>query len=688
MTTFRLTMTELRRLTSGRLPRLALVAITLVPLLYGAMYLYANWDPYNRLDSVPAAVVIDDAGGQRQDGSTLNAGDRVYDELAGSGSFDWHRTGERDAEQGVQQGRYTFALVVPKDFSAALLSPGEFEPRQAQLRLVTNDTNNYLISTIADKVAGEVRKAVAGDAGTEAADQLLLGFGTVHDKTVQAADGAGKLADGATQLRDGIGTAEQGTGQLSAGAHRLLDGQQQLVDGSGQLVDGTGRLSAGADQLHNGLQQLQQRTAPLPEQTAKLADGADKVADGNEKLAGTADELGEASQRFVDNLEQNKTRIENQLRSTGADEQTVQRVLDGLDQLNQPITDTNDQVQGQIGQLDALADGSRQVADGNRKLAESTPALTGAIGQLTDGSGTLSGGAAQLGSGAQRLHTGQQQALDGTGALTDGADRLDGGAQQLADGSGKLENGSHTLADELGKGAKDIPDLDDKTRTDTARTIGDPVAVDNQAQVKAATYGAGLAPFFMGLALWIGGFVLFLIMRPLSQRALAGGVAPWKIAFGGWLPAAIVGAAQAVLLYLVVVFGVGVQPAHPWLTVGFLLLTSFAFTAVVHALNAAFGARGKFIALVILVLQLVTAGGTFPWQTTPAPLHPLHNVLPLSYVVTGLRHLLYGGQDLAAAGTSAWVLVAYLAAGLLLSTAAAWRQRVWTPARLKPELSL
>ena len=39
MTTFRLARTELRRLTSGKLPRLALVAITLVPLLYGAMYL-------------------------------------------------------------------------------------------------------------------------------------------------------------------------------------------------------------------------------------------------------------------------------------------------------------------------------------------------------------------------------------------------------------------------------------------------------------------------------------------------------------------------------------------------------------------------------------------------------------------------------------------------------------------------
>ena len=179
-----------------------------------------------------------------------------------------------------------------------------------------------------------------------------------------------------------------------------------------------------------------------------------------------------------------------------------------------------------------------------------------------------------------------------------------------------------------------------------------------------------------------------MLVRPLSQRALAAGVAPWKIALGGWLPAAVVGFAQAVLLHLVVVLGVGVEPAHPWLTLGFLVLTSLAFTAVVHALNAAFGPRGKFIALVVLVLQLVTAGGTFPWQTIPAPLHPLHQVLPLSYVVTALRHLLYGEPGLEAAGTSALVLLAYLVAGLALSTIAAWRQRVWTPGKLKPELAL
>ncbi|MER7082586.1 YhgE/Pip domain-containing protein, partial [Saccharopolyspora kobensis] len=249
MTSLRLAATELRRLTSGKLPKLALLAVTLVPLLYGAMYIYANWDPYGKLDSVPAAVVIDDTGAEREDGTRLDAGQDVYQELIDSDTFNWSRTDEVSAQQGVASGEYTFALVVPRDFSTALISAGEFEPRQAKLRLITNDANNYLVGTIADKVASEVRKGVASSVGSEAAKQFLLGFATVHDKTLEAADGAGQIADGAGQLYDGLGKAEQGSAQLSAGAHQLLDGQRQLADGANKLADGTGELRGGLSQL-------------------------------------------------------------------------------------------------------------------------------------------------------------------------------------------------------------------------------------------------------------------------------------------------------------------------------------------------------------------------------------------------------------------------------------------------------
>ncbi len=196
-----------------------------------------------------------------------------------------------------------------------------------------------------------------------------------------------------------------------------------------------------------------------------------------------------------------------------------------------------------------------------------------------------------------------------------------------------------------------------------------------------------MAPFFLGLATWIGAFVLFLIMRPLSARALATGRSALRTAVAGWLPAALLGLAQVVLLFTVVTTVVGIHPARPVAALGFLALTSLAFVAIVHALNAFFGAVGKFLGLVILILQLISAGGTFPWQTLPDPLYPLHAVLPMGYVVDGLRHLLYGGS-LAGVGRDVAVLVAYLIGGLLVATLAARRQRVWTPARLRPELVL
>lgn len=687
MTTFRLARTELRRLTSGKLPKLALVAVTLVPLLYGAMYIYANWDPYGELDSVPAAVVIDDTGAARDDGSRLTAGSTVYHRLTDSGDFDWNRVSREQATSGVSEGRYTFALVIPKGFSEALLSPGEFDPEQARLRLITNDANNYLAGTIADQVVTQVRQGVAADAGSDAARQLLLGLSTVHDETVRAADGAGELANGAGELNEGLDSASNGAARLSRGTHELLTGQRRLADGSAQLAEGSGEVADGNGELHRGLSRLRDQTAELPEKSGRLADGAERVAEGNAALAEKATKLGSASQHMADGLDGAKSDIAEKLRGLGLSEQRIERIARSIDELDQPVDEANSEVQQRVNKVRELSDGAEQVATHARELANRTPELTDGIAKLDTASEKLADGSAEVHSGAAELREKQREATSGAEELATGADELASGTTRLANGSDELASGSRELADELDSGAADIPAPDEPTREATAETIGNPVTVDERAQTEAGTYGAGLAPYFMGLALWIGGFVLFLLMRPLSNRALAAGVAPWRTALGGWLPAAIVGTVQAVLLYLVVVLGVGVQPARPWASLAFLVLTSLAFTGVVHSLNAAFGPRGKFLALVFLVLQLVTAGGTFPWQTIPDVLHPLHRILPLSHVVDGLRHLLYGGATDNAV-QAALVLACYLVGGLLLSTAAATRQRIWTASRLRPELAL
>ena len=211
--------------------------------------------------------------------------------------------------------------------------------------------------------------------------------------------------------------------------------------------------------------------------------------------------------------------------------------------------------------------------------------------------------------------------------------------------------------------------------------------VAGTSQASAGTYGAGLAPFFMALAAWIGAYVLFLLVRPLSDRALSSSQAPLRVALGGWLTPALVGVAQMVVLLATIAIGLGIEPAHAALTLAFMALVSVTFVAIVQALNAWFGAVGQFLGLVLLVTQLVTAGGTFPWQTIPEPLHGLHRVLPMSYAVDGLRQLLYGGLG-SLVTRDALVLAAYLLGALALTAVAARRRRVWTPARIRPELVL
>jgi putative membrane protein len=617
---------ELRRVSSGVLPKLALLALALVPLLYASLYLYANKDPYSNLRHVPAALVVADKGTDQ-----LHAGRDVADELVRGGKFDWHQVSEADAEKGVRDGTYTFALTLPEDFSQALASPGDFTPRQGVIMLTTNDANNYLGSTIANQVVTEVRRSVSVKVGAEAADKLLLGFSTIRQKTVEAANGATRLAD-----------AQQGA----------LTGSQQLADGATSLANG-------ATTLSNGLDQLRTQTKDLPLKSQQLAGGAKQVSDGNETAARTGEDYAAKAQQLVNGLDQVNGDIATKLRAAGMAEADVQKVLTALGQARTPVDDANGKVQGAAGQLRTLANGAKQVSDGAAQLAASTPALTDAIGKLDDGAGTLASGAGQLRDGATKLRDGEQQLLDGTTKLRDG----------------------------LTAGVDQIPNPDDPTRESTAKTIGDPVNVRGVSQTAAGTYGAGLAPFFLGLATWIGAFVLFLLLRPLSRRALAAGQSAVRVAVGGWLPGALLGIAQVVVMYSVVTLIVDIRPSDPVGTLAFLLLTSLTFVAILHALNALLGAVGKFVGLVLLILQLVSAGGTFPWQTIPVPLYPLHYGLPMGYAVDGLRHLMYGGS-LGGVAHDALVLIAYLVGALALSTFAAYRQRVWTPSRLKPELVL
>lgn len=412
--------------------------------------------------------------------------------------------------------------------------------------------------------------------------------------------------------------------RLLTGLSDVRDSLADAVDGASQLADGAATASTGSTDLAAGTTQLATGAAQLADGAGRLAAGAHQVSDGNQQLAAAADRAGAAVQEAADALPRIRSGISSRLAERGFTQEEIDAVLATLDPLGERLVQGNSRVQEAVAQVDQLAAGAAT-------LASSADTLAG-------GAGTLSTGAA---------------------AANDGAVRLRDGLSTLASGTVQLRDGLET-------GVASIPASTPELRTAQADTISDPVSVSSDKVASAEDYGAGLAPFFAALAAWIGIYALFLVVKPVSRRAVTALHSPIRITLAGWLTPAMLGALQMVGLMCILALTLGFRFHNPVGTLGVMMFASATFAAIILALNVWLGSVGQFLGLVLMVLQLVTAGGTFPWQTLPEPLAALHHVLPLGFVVDAMRQLMYGG-NLVRACWDLGVLAIWLIGALLLA---------------------
>jgi putative membrane protein len=700
---------ELRRFLRGRLPVAALAVLVVIPLLYGALYLYAFWDPYGRLNHVPAALVMADKAATASDGTTVHAGQDLADELLRREVFDWTVTDEVEAQKGLESGKYHLLLRIPQDFSANLTTgpDPDADPQTAQLQVVNDDANNYLSGIFARTAFDEVRAAASASAASGYFNKMLIGFTDLKKQTQQAADGAAKLkggvndaASGADQLAGGLGAAHSGADQLAGGlgsaaqgADDLADGLNALTAGAADLAAGTRQAASGGRQLANAVDAAADRVEPVLRDNAELIQtAATQVAKGADTLAANVGKLDDAAADAVREAEQLQTYLAglpDDTPSIDAARAAAGRLVAAAGRVQSTIDDAD---------LDALAARLRTVAAEARKVAAAAPHLAddvaaarSQVDRLADGLGDLASGAQQLRSGAADASSGANDLRGGIFQLASGARQLDGGlgtlssgGRQLAAGLGQLQGGAAKLASGLADGANDIPGYGDDP-SQRADVLADPVSLDRSVRNPAATYGVGFAPYFLALALWVGAMIVYMVLRPLNRRYVVSGAPAYRVALAGLLPAVAIGFAQAALLFGVVTVGLGLSPVHPVATLGLLMLTATAFAAIMQLIGAALGPAGRILALVLLMLQLTSSGGTYPVQTTPWFFQAVHPLLPMTYVVEALRHTVDGGPA-GTVTTGLLALLAYGAGALALTVAVAFRSRRLTPSQLHPEL--
>ena len=660
--------TDLKRYSSGVLPRIALVTIILMPLLYGAMYLWAFWNPFGAIDKMPVALVNADKRAV-VDGKPVHAGDQVASSLLDSGQLLLSEVSEQDAAKGLADGRYYFTITIPSGFSQAVTSPSGGDPTQAKLRFEFNGANNYLGTIIGQNAAREVINQVNAGISEKSVGTVLTGL-------TDAGTGLLAAADGAQRLNTGIVTADSGAHQLASGSDTLADGMATARDGAAQLADGTRKLGTA----------ILTATDPIVD-----------VLDRFDGIGVDPDEVGEAARHLSGTVRSAADRIAalnlDQTRAAGIIDQAVATLSGSPDPVMRELGGFLAGARGLLraqGIDPATDEGLIRLRDGaNRlenELADPDSKLRTFLTAAVDG--TLREDVLKLRSGVEQLESGAQRLSAGMVALTDGSRELASGAQRLAEGTGELQAGSAELADKLRQGSTQVPSWTPQQRSEVAKTVSTPVTLDLVNHNPAPTFGTGFAPFFLPLALFIGALIIWMLLTPLQPRPIINGLSGFRVVLASYWPAFALAVCQVAVMYTVAHWGVGLKARYPLATVAFLILVVATFLGIIQAFNAVFGvAVGRVATLAFLMLQLISAGGIYPVETTAKPFQIIHPADPMTYAVNGLRQLINGGID-ERLPIAVAVLSGVLALSLAASSWSARRNRQYTIERLHPPIEV
>ncbi|MCK8468776.1 YhgE/Pip domain-containing protein [Microbacterium sp. KSW4-16] len=639
---------DFKRYYRGRMPRLAVAVIILMPLLYGALYLWAFWNPFGNVDNLPVAIINLDEGAESQ-GERIDAGTQVVQGIVDSKQLQTHVVDDDEGVSGLEHGRFAFTVTIPADFSESIVSAASGDPRQAELIFTYNDANNYLSTVIGQDAAAEVINEVTAQVGEQVFLAVVTGI-KGELPTIRAAaagveelnSGVDQLAAGADQLSAGLVTAKDGSATLSGALDELVS----VVDGAVGQVE----RAVNANGLTTG--ELQQVASSIRVSTDAL----------DSALAGIANANAQAQSQLQ--------AIIDDVRAAGDDElaarlESVQRSIE-QSAVGQEVSIAFDRLRSDVDTLASEFDNPSSRVNVILRAVESG-GINGTLNQVT-------AKANELRAGADSLSSGLVQLSDGANEISANMPALVAGTAQLADG--------------VEAGMKLIPTWNDAQQSSFIKTLADPVVMKEITHNEAKTFAYGFAPFFFGLALFVGGIIAWMLFTPLQARPLAQGLGSFRTVLASYAPTLAIGFLQATILFLVVRFGLGMEYANPWGTYGFMLLMVAMFMAMIQMFNAVLGpAVGRVFTLAFLMVQLTSAGGVYPVAVTTLPFQYIHWIDPMTATVTGLRFMILGGADYrlwAAIGTIALLTAVFLA----ISTWAARRNRQYNMDRLYPPVEV
>lgn len=652
---WRVYISDLRRLTTNVVALSIVMGLCIIPSLYAWFNIMSNWDPYGEsATSLMKISVYSEDEGIDLNGIKLVIGDMVTESLETNNTINWtFASSKKEALELIQSGDCYAGIIIPKDFTKNMLSVLSGDIVNPNIVYYENSKKN----AIATKITGKVKTTVQ----TEINSKLI---GTLTEVFANAGD---YLAGSDIEGSDLISGLKSKLNQISSTLDNyiyMMNTFSLLTESASDSIDTTKLLfpsinsmaSSGADSLGNLSDSVDISSDIVSSALSLMNTSLDSIS-------GRLDELSEA----VNDLSVDAHLI-TFTKELNSDDPFGTSILDSIGKLveneSPEISDAKLQLEKLKNDINDLTDNA-QLSDSD--IADIKAAITSDISKSKERiatvkelvNGDLSSTLKQSMSGMQNSLSQAQDILSGVpGTFSDISKTLSEYQKILQSGKSNVQVTAQYMSDLK----NDISSLIDKLDTITSNQnfqdmmsaikknpqmivdfISSPVQMNTVEVYAISNYGSAMAPFYTVLALWVGALILVaLIHVKVKDSEDLPGVKPYQKFFGRYISFFVIGQVQTIITVFGDLFYVGIQCKHPVAFTLAAMMTSFVFTFLIYSLTVAFGNIGEAIAVVIMVIQVAGAGGTFPVEVLPEIYQRLYKFMPFSYCMNALRECVAG----------------------------------------------
>ncbi|WP_144356733.1 YhgE/Pip domain-containing protein [Streptococcus pasteurianus] len=585
-----------------------------------------------------------------------------------------------------------------------------------------SDGGNELLSGSQQLESGS--QTITDNLNTAASGSQTLadGTATLSSGLTTYTNGVSSLASGANELDSNSAALVSGVAQLKESSAQV----QQLVDGANSLTDGLQKLAtettlsaeesaniqsliSGLPQLNAGIQQLNTSVSKISTNVditqistvlSDIASQAQGILEAEEKdssarltaiQATAAYQSLEAAKQaeLVNALNTSGNSVSQQAQQILTDVQTMKTALTELSSkvtelqtsVSQIANNSNVALPGSVEALTTLSTGLNKVntaattelVPGSSKIASGIATLntklSSGASELLTGVTTYTSAVSKVASGANQLAASNSQLTSGASQLQSGAETLASGSSQLASGSDTLTSGLTTLTSGISTLTSSLSEASNQlslvsVTNKNAKLVSNPVSTKETDNDSVKVNGIGMAPYMIAVSLMVVAlstnviFASSLSGRPVKNRFEW---AKQKLFING-----LISTVGSLVLYGAIQF-LGFEANYEWRTIFLIILGGWTLMALVTALVGWDNRYGSFLSLLMLLLQIGSAGGSYPIELSPKFFQVVHPYMPMTYIVTGLRQTIsMTGSIGTQIGVLSALLVVFMVLGLII----------------------